>query len=131
MSQEQTPKNVVVLDNVNSLQILAQFVELAQSKGAYLLTEADLLKRATDILINNVADNEINTDTAKNIMIQGIHKGQRHGAYTLHEAAMLCKVVQFVADGGVQQPPQQPSQVTSQEDLSDLAEPIPLKPKEV
>lgn len=144
MATTQEPQ-VITLDNTNSVQLLAQFVEVAQSKGAYLLQEAELLKRAADILLNQVSDSEINTTTAKNLLIQGIHKGQRHGAYNLTDAAMLHKVVQFVTAnlqaevGSTQSQPQSQSQplsqqqsnVLSSDDLSDLAEPIPLKPKEV
>lgn len=130
---------VITLDNQNSVQILVQYVELAQTKGAFLLQEAELLKRSADVLLNNVEDNEINQPTAKNLLIQGIHKGQKHGAYTLNDAALLSKVVQFVTanmDSPVssQETPKpllNTEDVSLNDDLSDLAEPIPLKPKEV
>jgi hypothetical protein len=126
---------VINLDNNNSVQILSQYVELAQSKGAFVLAEAELLKRATDVILNNVPDQEIGVSTARQLMMQGVHKGQRHGAYTLNDAALLSKVVQFVSanlQAETQQPvsSSEPSK-TESDDLSDLAEPIPLKPKEV
>jgi hypothetical protein len=124
---------VITLDNTNSLQILSQYIELAQSKGAYLLAEAEILKRAADFLLNKVADAELNDSNARQLLVQGVHKGQRHGCYTLNDAALLSKVVNFVsANSGVvpSQPlvQQAPSLV---DDLADLAEPIPLKPREV
>ena len=143
---------LITLDNTNSINILAKYIELAQQKGAYLLSEAELLKRAIDVLINNVPDNEINEPTSKNLLIQGVNKGQQHGSYTLNDASLLSKVVQFVEKSDPrlkqmqqQQQPQQPPQPPQQQqqspqssqilndvdDLSDLAEPIPLKPKEV
>lgn len=148
---------VITLDNANSIQILSQYVEIAQSKGAFLLPEAELLKRAVDVLKNNVPDNEINNINGRQLLIQGIHKGQRHGSYTLNDAALLSKVVQFVEmyiqslvappqtsnqEVETQQPEtQQPETNNEQQeqqethiesdDLSDLAEPVPLKPKEV
>ena len=141
---------VITLDNNNSIQILAQYIEHAQQKGAYLLNEAELLKRAVEVLINNVHDNELNSDNSIQLLVQGVNKGQRHGAYTLNDAALLSKVVNFIAASSPQQQhpqqpqqspqPQQPPQQQDQnvneqdtniDDLSDLAEPIPLKPKEV
>jgi hypothetical protein len=142
---EQEP-TVITLDNQNSLQILAQYIEVAQQKGAYLLNEAEILKRAMDVLMNNVPDKEIDANMAKQLLIQGINKGQRHGAYTLNDASLLSKVVIFVAQGiqeanpqapqapqasQAPQAPQAPVQSVDPDDLSDLAEPIPLKPKEV
>lgn len=133
---------VITLDHINSIQILAQYVELAQQKGAYLLSEAELLKRAVEVLINNVHDNELNSDNSKQLLVQGVSKGQRHGAYTLNDAALLSKVVNFITTSvnQPQQPQHQPQhqqeqsvnkEYTNIDDLSDLAEPIPLKPKEV
>jgi hypothetical protein len=147
---------VLTLDNNNSIQILSQYIELAQQKGAFLLNEAELLKRAMDVLVNNVPDHEINKQTSIQLLIQGVNKGQRHGAYTLNDASLLSKVVQFVSvsyqsDSSSQTQNQQTSSTTntsvqetqhqntdeniqeneSDDDLADLATPIPLKPKEV
>lgn len=145
-SQENQEPTVITLDNKNSIQILVQYIELAQQKGAYLLNEAEILKRATEVLLNNVPDNELNSVNSKQLLIQGVNKGQRHGAYTLNDAALLSKVVQFVANTLNQdaQPSDSVESVSnpssnsasnsssnSFDDLSDLAEPIPLKPKEV
>jgi hypothetical protein len=142
---EQEP-TVITLDNQNSIQILAQYIEVAQQKGAYLLNEAEILKRAMDVIMNNVPDKEIDTNMAKQLLIQGVNKGQRHGAYTLNDASLLSKVVIFVAQGtpmsqeanpqapepaSVQEAPVPVQSVDDPDDLSDLAEPIPLKPKEV
>lgn len=129
-NQEQTPEpTVITLDNNNSVQILTQYVEVAQQKGAYMLQEAELLKRANDVLLNAAQDTEINPTNARQLLIQGVHKGQRHGAYTLNDAALLSKVVQFMS---TETPVvDQPLTSDNSDDLSDLAEPIPLKPKEV
>lgn len=146
MSSSEEP-TVITLDNTNSIQILAQYIEHAQQKGAYLLNEAEILKRAVEVLLNNVHDNELNESNSKSLLVQGVHKGQRHGAYTLNDASLLSKVVNFIM---ATEQPQQNSPVpvaseqqnlvkhenvseenTNIDDLSDLAEPIPLKPKEV
>lgn len=138
MSSEEP--TVITLDNTNSIQILAQYIEHAQQKGAYLLSEAEILKRAVEVLLNNVPDNELNSNNSKNLLVQGVHKGQRHGAYTLNDAALLSKVVNFVIASS-DQPQETPTEPVASanvseennniDDLSDLAEPIPLKPKEV
>ena len=132
----QKDSQVITLTNENSVQFLFQFVEMAQQKGAYLLQEAELLKRAGDVAVNNVQDHEINQVNARQLLIQGVHKGQRAGAYSLNDAALLSKVVQFVMSNmeKEQQLPlaQDAENVESaSEDLADLSEPIPLKPKEV
>ena len=92
--QEQT----LSLDANNSVQILAQFVEIAQQKGAYLLQEAETLKRAMDVLLANAEDKDVNEVLAKQLLVQGVQKGQRHGSYSISDAAILSKVVQFVID---------------------------------
>jgi hypothetical protein len=140
-SSDNTPEpTVLTLDNKNSVQILAQYVELAQQKGAFLLNEAELLKRAMDVLLNNVPDQDINQEMSIQLLIQGVNKGQKNGSYTLNDASLLSKVVQFISTSyqPQQQPQQPPQQEQEQEpesqnedDLADLAEPIPLKPKEV
>lgn len=149
-STEQTSEpTVLTLDNTNSIQILSQYIELAQQKGAFLLNEAEILKRAMDVLVNNVPDHEINKQTSIQLLIQGVNKGQRHGSYTLNDASLLSKVVQYVSSS-YQQPSSEPKpqetqtqssssnsqeivqeELESDDDLADLATPIPLKPKEV
>jgi len=142
MSTEQTEPTVITLNDTNSIQIMAQYIEVAQQKGVFLLSEAELLKRAIDILVNRVPDNEITLDLAKNLLIQGVNKGQKSGSYTLNDASLLSKVVQFVNSSLPQEqqqqqqqqqeaPRQEVQQIDDLSDLSDLAEPIPLKPKEV
>lgn len=130
-------ENVITLDNSNSIKIIIQYVELAQQKGCFLLSEAELLKRAVDVC-NSSSDPEINLPTAKNLIIQGIVKGQQKGAYTLTDASLLHKVVTFI-EANLNSPvtnettDQGVTENTSENDfdLSDLSDPIPLKPKEI
>jgi predicted protein tyrosine phosphatase len=132
----------IQLDSANSVQLLCQFVEMAQQKGAFLLQEAEVLKRAVDVASNNASDKDIDRNNALNLLIQGVQKGQRHGAYTLADAAAVHKVVQFISSQNEQAPSvsqvEQPSNVTksvqkkpSDDDLSELSQPVPLKPKEI
>ena len=153
MSKVEDP-TVITLNDTNTVEILSKYVEVAQQKGAYLIQEAEVLKRACDVLLYNIVDKEINKNMAKQLLIQGVVKGQTHGAYSLNDASLLHKVIMFVSTSLQPQQPQQsepqpqqsepqpqqsePQQVASKPepqedeyDLSDLAEPIPLKPKEV
>jgi len=168
MSEDQQQPTVITLDNNNSVQILCQYIEIAQNKGAFQLAEAEILKRAIDVAVNNVPDQEIDQIKARQILIQGIVRGQGSGSYTLNDASLLHKVVMFVDNSikatleqlqaqqvqQVQPEPvpavpvvpetvKQPSvravksrakkaatKLNVEEDF-DLAEPIPLKPKEV
>jgi hypothetical protein len=155
MSNVEEPAVITLNDN-NAVEILSKYVEVAQQKGAFLLQEAEILKRSCDVLLNFIIDQEINVEMAKQLLIQGAVKGQRHGAYTLNDASLLHKVVQFITNSlqaaaqpapqsAPQSAPQPAAQPTAQVpedsepqessednyDLSDLAEPIPLKPKEV
>lgn len=148
MSKVEDP-TVITLNDKNTVEILSKYVEVAQQKGAYLIQEAEVLKRACDVLLYNIVDKEINKNMSKQLLIQGVVKGQTHGAYSLNDASLLHKVIMFVSTSLQPQQPQQsepqpqpqqsePQQVASKPepqedeyDLSDLAEPIPLKPKEV
>ena len=153
-NNEQQP-TVITLDKNSSINIFIQYIEIAQKAGAYELKEAEILKRATDVLTNNVTDPEINENLAINLLIQGINKGQKHGgAFTLNDAALLHKVIQFMINSSQ---PQQPSQQeissdestndndteatpetepepevdSGEDDLASLSEPVPLRPKEI
>lgn len=143
MSSEQTQSNqlqTIELNLENSVKILLQYVEVAQHKGAYLLHEASLLKRAADVLAGQT-DEEVNTQSALNLLVQGVVKGQRHGAYTLSDASVLDKVVTFLTT--TQQQTQSNTQNSSsenasvhvseqvsekvEEELEELTAPVPLK----
>lgn len=141
------------LTSENCVKILMKYTELAQQKGAFSLNEAGILKRAFDVLggVSN-KDPDIDDTVAKNLLVQAVHKGQRSGAYTLSDAALLDKVVQALTSPSLQASPLQqasPSQgeiqpivqpgstpIKNQNDqdldsLDDLSAPVPLKPKEI
>jgi len=84
------------LNKETCLKLLVQYLELAQGKGSFTLSEASILKRAIDVAhaAHDNEDPEINMTNAKNLLISGIHKGQKSGAYTLNDAALLDKVIQ-------------------------------------
>ena len=137
---------VITLTKETSINIFIQYIEIAQKHGAYELKEAEILKRAIDVLLNNVSDNEINENLAINLLIQGVNKGQKHGgAYTLNDAALLQKVIQYIVSMSTPAPAEQTGatqlkddsiendseQNELEDDLASLSEPVPLRPKEI
>jgi hypothetical protein len=153
---QQEQPSVITLSKENSINIFVQYIEIAQKVGAYELKEADILKRASDVLIHHAKDPEISENLAINLLIQGINKAQKHGgAYTLNDAALLHKVIQYIVTA--QSAPQnevvtdiatvspqseETSEITtapestdnaedSDDDLASLSEPVPLRPKEI
>lgn len=87
---------IINLNDQNSIQILIQYIEVAQKAGTFLLQEAEILKRCKDVLFSNAQDNDISVIQAKQLFVQAVVKGQSHGAYTLDDASMLNKVCQFI-----------------------------------
>lgn len=147
MSQE---PQVITLNDTNTVQILVQYVEVAQKAGAFLLPESDLLKRCRDVLMHGATDNEVTAPLARQLLVQAVNKGQAKGAYSLDDASIVHKVCQYLSEGQTQsqqqsqqqQPSQQPSQPQMQQqveeveeeseledddDLNSLSAPVPLK----
>lgn len=138
MADQQQQPQVITLDNRNSVEILAQYIEVAQKAGAFLLPESDLLKRARDVLLRGTEDPEVNIPTARNLFIQAVSKGQSKGAYTLEDASILHKVCQFVAQNlsaeapAASEAPAAPAPASSapsasEDDLDSLSDPVPLR----
>jgi hypothetical protein len=128
MSEQQQPQTIT-LNAKNSVEILTQYVEVAQKSGAFLLPESDILKRCKDVLLRGAQDAEINVPTARNLFVQAINKGQSKGAYTLDDASILHKVCQYVSQNLselVEAAPAAASEPIS-DDLSSLSEPVPLR----
>ena len=88
----------LTLDPTNSVQLLAQFVEVAQKNGVFLLQEANVLQRAINFLLNGSQDPELTVENAKNILIQGVVKGQKGGSYTLQEASVLHQTIVYITE---------------------------------
>lgn len=144
MAEQQQQPQVITLDNRNSVEILAQYIEVAQKAGAFLLPESDLLKRARDVLLRGAEDPEVNIPNARNLFIQAVNKGQSKGAYSLEDASILHKVCQFVAQNlsadapaasessgstSADAPPPPPALASSssEDDLDSLSDPVPLR----
>lgn len=131
--QQQQQPQVITLDNRNSVEILAQYIEVAQKAGAFLLPESDLLKRCRDVLLRGAEDPEVNVPTARNLFIQAVNKGQSKGAYSLEDASILHKVCQFVAQNlsaeaaSAAVESSQAASSSSSDDLDSLSDPVPLR----
>jgi hypothetical protein len=135
--QPQPQPQVITLDSRNSVEILSQYIEVAQKAGAFLLPESDLLKRCRDVLLRGAEDPEVNVPTARNLFIQAVNKGQTRGAYSLEDASILHKVCQFVSQNlsaeapapapttDATQAPQ--SSESASDDLNSLSDPVPLR----
>lgn len=136
-----TQPQVITLNMTNSIELLSQYIEVAQKAGSFILAESDLLKRCRDVLIYGAQDHEINTYTAKNLFIQAVNKGQSKGAYTLEDASVIHKICQFVlqnnqndvifSNAHTQKENLVQTGVNESDDLSDdldsLSDPVPLR----
>ena len=140
---------VITLNNVNSIELLNQFIDHAQKNGTFALQEADILKRCRDVLLRGQVDPEISIKAARHSFIQAVNKGQSKGCYTLDDASMLHKICQYVSShlddplpevktsapqeqsqAPVQQAPvhhQSNPNISELNDLDELSAPIPLR----
>jgi hypothetical protein len=79
-------------------------------------------------VVGGTAVEGLNRLQARQNLINGVLKGQKHGCYSLQEAASLWTVVGFMVKES-----QKETQETKreEEDLSELSESVPLKPREI
>ena len=87
----------------NAVILLPQFIEVANSKGAFLLREASLLKKACDYVkpeVKNkpqfIEDDANPRATALRLLLQGAHKAQSQGSFLLHDSAALFEICELV-----------------------------------
>lgn len=92
-----------------AISLLCNSVELAQKKGAFLLQEASLLKKAVDYFNKDAkskpdfGSQENPEIVAINLLLQGVQKAQAHREcpFNLNDAALLFEVFEFlVKDSG-------------------------------
>lgn len=151
MEKKQT---VVPLNEENCFKLMGQFVEVAHSKGIFNFAESDLLKRSVDVCLNGASDSQINKETGKQLLTSGLEKGQRSGTFSLHDASVIFKVLEFLKN--LDNVPEEQQPVSQQQansgismttkskesarevnnsfstsDLSELSAPVPLRPREV
>lgn len=87
----------------NAVILMPQFIEVANSKGAYLLREASLLKKACDYVRPEVKtkpsffEEDANPRaTALRLLLQGAHKAQQQGSFVLSDSAALFEICELV-----------------------------------
>ncbi|KAJ3031233.1 hypothetical protein HDV00_008478 [Rhizophlyctis rosea] len=87
----------------NCVQMLRQFVEGANLKGAYTLKEANLLGKAIDVVDPAVktkpilAENDPNPRlTALKLLTSAAHKAQAAGSFLIKDSSLLYDVVELV-----------------------------------
>jgi len=87
----------------NAPIVLRHFIELANTKGAFLLRESHLLKKAIDYVNPEVktkptfTDNDTNPrSTALRLLIQGAHKAQQQGSFRIEDSSFLYSVCELV-----------------------------------
>jgi hypothetical protein len=118
----------------NAEKILCTFVERAQNSkdrgSAYELADADALVKSMTVVGGTPVEG-LNRLQARQNLINGVLKGQKHGSYSLQEAASLWTVVGFMVKES-QKETQEPTTTTrTDDDLSELSESVPLKPREI
>ena len=154
--------NKITVTNENCVGFIEKYIEHAQQKGAYVLQEADLLQRSLNVLKGNANDEtELNEESSRQLVVQGVIKGQKNGVYTLADAAFLYNLVVFFQEatvkfselnkGTVSENNENVNNNTSEnndededneddneleiddddDDLSELSKPVPLIPKNV
>ncbi len=154
--------NKITVTNENCVGFIEKYIEHAQQKGAYVLQEADLLQRSLNVLKGNTNDEtELNEESSRQLVVQGVIKGQKNGVYTLADAAFLYNLVVFFQEatvkfselnkGTVSENNENVNNNTSEnndededneddneleiddddDDLSELSKPVPLIPKNV
>ena len=154
--------NKITVTNENCVGFIEKYIEHAQQKGAYVLQEADLLQRSLNVLKGNTNDEtELNEESSRQLVVQGLVKGQKNGVYTLADAAFLYNLVVFFQEatvkfselnkGTVSENNENVNNNTSEnndededneddneleiddddDDLSELSKPVPLIPKNV
>lgn len=151
--------NKITVTNENCVGFIEKYIEHAQQKGAYVLQEADLLQRSLNVLKGNASDEtELNEETSRQVVVQGLVKGQKNGVYTLTDAAFLYNLVVFFQEASVKfsevnktnndnntntsdnakddienddEDDAGDFEIDDDDDLSELSKPVPLIPKNV
>ena len=121
-------QQVVQLNEHNALTLLYQYVEKAQWVGSFSLEEANTLKLSFDVCNGAVVENLTFEKSVENL-IKAVHQGQKHGgSYTLSDAKNCVHIILFIQQNfnSIKNAKKVNTQVNSQEDLSELADPIPL-----
>jgi hypothetical protein len=143
MSDDSKPQSIP-LTVENAEKILCTFVERAQNSkdrgSAFELSEADILVKSMAV-VSGTAVEGINKYQARQNLVNGVVKGQRHGCYSLQDASSLWTVITYLVTetrNELAQEAQPSTQAPTMnvrpkdsEDLSQLSESVPLKLREI
>lgn len=143
MSDDSKPQSIP-LTVENAEKILCTFVERAQNSknrgSPFELSDADVLVKSMAVVSGTTVEG-INKFQARQNLINGVVKGQRHGCYSLQDASSLWTVISYLVtetrnelsqetQPGTQAPTMNVRPKDS-EDLSQLSESVPLKLREI
>ena len=140
MAEENT-QHSIPLNMENAEKILCTFVERAQNNkdrgSPYELSDADVLVKSMTVVSGTPVDGVTRLQARQNL-INGVLKGQKHGCYTLQDAASLWTVVGYIVNETRRElsddtptPKMNVKPKVDEEDLSQLSESLPLKPREI
>lgn len=124
MSEEKKPQ-AIQLTVENAEQILVRFIDVAQkhAKGsAYELPETEVLVKAIEVVSGKELEG-MSRLQARQVLVNGVIKGQKHGCYELQDAASLNTVVNYLVKESRKEP--------TKDDLSELSQTVPLKTREI
>ena len=118
----------------NAEKILCTFVERAQNNketgSPYELSDADALVKSMTVVGGKLVEG-LNRLQARQNLINGVLKGQKHGCYSLQDAASLWTVVGFMVKESQSELENKSVKREEDDDLSELSESVPLKPREI
>jgi len=77
------------------ISMLLKYTELANSKGCFILSESEVLKRSKDVVLDGKEDKDIPYGDAVKFLIQGVVNGQSKGIYSLDESSEIYKACEF------------------------------------
>jgi len=83
------------MNDQQHISTLLKYIEIANSKGCFTLSESEVLKRSKDVVLNGKEDKEVPYSDAVKFLIQGVVNSQSKGIYSLDESSELYKACEF------------------------------------
>ena len=120
---------VLTINKDNVFQIIVKYIETANSKGAYTLEDADVLKQCFDTILHGAKDNGFPLKSAKSAIVQALVKGQARGSFTITDSSVILHSIKVMnAEEPESEPYPEKSSVEAEPDfdLSELAKEVPL-----
>lgn len=86
----------IELNDTNTLEFLIKYTDLANKHGSFTLQEADILNRCIKVATGN-QDTDISLAKARELLINGIAKGQAKGSYSLEDSSLLLRIIKYIS----------------------------------